>query len=162
MTSLKELRRREGRRRPKRKFQHLYHQFARVHDAVRRSKDISRIMSYSPIFRESALANSELSEDREWEIESVAMKRASRLWLLSLKIPEFGLRVYRQELITAKVNFLLCDWNWISATIVKEWQEERASDTDVLRCNLESWTIDHLVQVLGPCAGEEDDYTYDY
>ncbi|OAE23394.1 hypothetical protein AXG93_1660s1530 [Marchantia polymorpha subsp. ruderalis] len=61
------------------------------------------------------------------------MGQALRLRLTTLKVPEFGLRAYREKLIAAKLNFLLWGWNWVSAVIVKKWrlhlrQSEREGD----------------------------------
>lgn len=84
---------------------------ARIHDAIRTSKYISRNKSSAPTFHESAFFNRKFNENREQKTESAAMRRALGLRLLALKVLEFGLRAYRKELIVAKLDFLLWGWN---------------------------------------------------
>lgn len=82
-------------------------------------------------------------------------------WLSALKVPEFRLRAYRNKLIATKLDFLLWRWNWVCAAMVQEWHDERAPEAKGLRGNPAIWTIEDWTKILGPCAEEDGDYTFD-
>ncbi|OAE32090.1 hypothetical protein AXG93_2278s1710 [Marchantia polymorpha subsp. ruderalis] len=53
------------------------------------------------------------------------MRQSSELQLSALKVPEFGLRAYCNELVAVKLDFLLCGWNWICAAMMQKWHDAR-------------------------------------
>lgn len=80
--------------------------------------------------------------------------------LILLKVPHVELRNYRQNLITACFDFLLWDWNCVSATICHELMDKNKNEGIDLRGNPLLWTVKHWTHVLGPCAGKEGDYIF--
>lgn len=89
------------------------------------------------------------------------MGRSLGLQLSALKVSELRLIAYRNELIAAKLEFLLWGWNWVCAAMVQEWHDGRASKAEGLRGNPAIWTIEDWAKILGPCAREDGDYTFD-
>ncbi|OAE29846.1 hypothetical protein AXG93_339s1040 [Marchantia polymorpha subsp. ruderalis] len=81
--------------------------------------------------------------------------------LVSLKMPDAELRPYRRELIELHLDFLVWDWNCVSATICKEIIDKNRNKRDDLRGNPMLCTIDHWMRDLEPCAREDDDFMFE-
>ncbi|OAE18885.1 hypothetical protein AXG93_3022s1090 [Marchantia polymorpha subsp. ruderalis] len=79
----------------------------------------------------------------------------------ALKVPEVGLQAHCRDLILAKINFLLWDWNWASEAIVQEWYNNGLPKPPSYRGNLETGQIWDCKKVLERCADDDGDFTFD-
>ncbi|OAE18260.1 hypothetical protein AXG93_723s1120 [Marchantia polymorpha subsp. ruderalis] len=59
------------------------------------------------------------------------------------------------------MDFLLWGWNWVSAAIVQAWNNGGLPKPPRYRENLETWKIWNGKKVLGCCARDDDDLTFD-
>lgn len=78
-----------------------------------------------------------------------------------MRVSEAGLRVYRGELILAKLDFLLRGWNWICAAIIQEWEDKDSPKPSGYRETPETWQIWDWAKVLRSCARDDGDLTFD-
>ncbi|OAE27653.1 hypothetical protein AXG93_3286s1000 [Marchantia polymorpha subsp. ruderalis] len=85
------------------------------------------------------------------------MERLGAIQLTALKVTEVGLQAYRNELILAKLEFLLWGWNWVCAAMVHEWYND---DTSKSNGYLEKWLIWDWAKVLGYVVDEDGDLTF--
>ncbi|OAE29940.1 hypothetical protein AXG93_773s1810 [Marchantia polymorpha subsp. ruderalis] len=103
--------------------------------------------------KDSAAQKKSLNDDI---FNSHKLDRELRRW----GIPE------RRELVPTfheriMMNFLLWSWNWASAAIVQEWNNNGLPKPSRYRGNLEIWQIWHWKKVLGRCADDDGDLTFD-
>ncbi|OAE34508.1 hypothetical protein AXG93_1299s1220 [Marchantia polymorpha subsp. ruderalis] len=63
--------------------------------------------------------------------------------LILLKVPYAELRPYRRELVELHLDFLLWDWNCVSASICKEMMNKNRNEGDHLKNNSMLWRIEH-------------------
>lgn len=80
--------------------------------------------------------------------------------LILLKVADVELKNYRQELITARLNFLLRNWNCMSAKICQKLMDKNRHEGTNFQVNPLLWTVKHWTHVLLPCVGKEGDYTF--
>lgn len=80
--------------------------------------------------------------------------------LVPLKVLYGELRPLRRELSELRLNFLLWNWNCISASICKEIMDKNKTEGEDHRCNPMLWTIEHWAKVMGPCAGSDGDLLF--
>lgn len=81
--------------------------------------------------------------------------------LVMLKVSYAELRPYRRELVELHLEFLLWDWNCVSATICKDMMDKNCNEGDDLRGNPMLWTINHWTKILRPCAGKYGVYMFE-
>ncbi|OAE29583.1 hypothetical protein AXG93_4003s1040 [Marchantia polymorpha subsp. ruderalis] len=81
--------------------------------------------------------------------------------LVPLKVPYEELRPFRHELRELRLEFLLWNWNYVSASIWKEVMDKSATEGEELRGNPMLWTVEHWTKVMGPCAGSDGDLLFD-
>lgn len=143
------------------KFESRHLQFARVSTTAAAADYISGSASSSPTFHNSALAKWQAINVREFEFADTPMERPERIWLIALKVHEMKLRAYRNELILAKLNFMLWEWNWICAAMVQKCTDRSAPETDRHQSNLNQWQIIDWKRVLGRYVGEDGNLTFD-
>lgn len=101
--------------------------------------------------RESKLIALDSSEEAIGDVAPPTTAKVRKLVLL--KVPYAELQPYRQKLVELHLDFLLWDWNCVSATICKEMVDNNRNEGYDLRGNPMLWTIDHWTKVIGPCAG---------
>ncbi|OAE26916.1 hypothetical protein AXG93_694s1020 [Marchantia polymorpha subsp. ruderalis] len=91
------------------------------------------------------------------------MSRAPQLRMVSLKLPQIGLRAFQNELTAVRLDFLLCPHrrNWVCPEMVREWLRERNQPPRGFRSHPERWQVEHWEQVLGRCEGEQGDLLFD-
>lgn len=123
-------------------------------------------MGYYTTFHDTTVANwsakgAKAIEVRKFEFPKKAIEWSEGIWLTMLKVPEVGLRTYCSELIVAKLDFLLWEWNWVCAAMVQKCNDGSTLDADGHWGNTEQWQIFNWERVLGRCAGENDDLTFD-
>ncbi|OAE22507.1 hypothetical protein AXG93_4855s1000 [Marchantia polymorpha subsp. ruderalis] len=80
--------------------------------------------------------------------------------LISLKMPYEELRSFRRELSELRLDFLLWNWNCISASMCKEIMDKNETESEDLQGNPMLWTIEHWTNVMGPCAGSNGDLLF--
>ncbi|OAE32017.1 hypothetical protein AXG93_4378s1000 [Marchantia polymorpha subsp. ruderalis] len=66
----------------------------------------------------------------------------------------------RRELSELHLDFLLWNWNCISASICKEIMDKNQTEGKDLQGNPMLWTIKHWVRVMGSCAGSDGDLLF--
>lgn len=81
--------------------------------------------------------------------------------LHSLRVPEVGLRAYRRDLILVKMDFLLWGWNWTSDAIIQEWDNNGLPKPLGYQDHPDTWQIRDCKTVLGRCASDDGDLTFD-
>ncbi|OAE20097.1 hypothetical protein AXG93_2611s1040 [Marchantia polymorpha subsp. ruderalis] len=81
--------------------------------------------------------------------------------LVPLKVPYEELRSFRRELSELRLEFLLWNWNCISANICKEIMDKSTIEGEELRGNSMLWTNEHWSMVLGSCAGSKGDLLFE-
>ncbi|OAE28913.1 hypothetical protein AXG93_4891s1020 [Marchantia polymorpha subsp. ruderalis] len=81
--------------------------------------------------------------------------------LVPLKVPYEDLRPFRRELSELRLEFLLWNWNCISASICKEIMDKNQTEGEDLRGNPLLWIVEHWTQVLGQCVGREEDLMFE-
>lgn len=81
--------------------------------------------------------------------------------LHALRVPEVGLRAYRRDLILVKMDFLLWGWNWTSDAIIQEWDNNGLPKLPGYRGHHDTWKIWDWKKVLGRCADDDGDLTFD-
>ncbi|OAE31753.1 hypothetical protein AXG93_4874s1160 [Marchantia polymorpha subsp. ruderalis] len=86
---------------------------------------------------------------------------ARSIKLHALRVPEVGLRTYRRNLILTKMDFLLWGWNWTSEVIVQEWDNNGLPKPPDYQGNPDTWQIWDCKKVLGRCADDDGDLTFD-
>ncbi|OAE28067.1 hypothetical protein AXG93_3410s1100 [Marchantia polymorpha subsp. ruderalis] len=98
-------------------------------------------------------------EARRREERGLAMARP--IILHALRVPEVGLRAYRRDLILVKMDFLLWGWNWTSDAIIQEWDNNGLPKLPGYRGHHDTWKIWDWKKVLGRCADDDGDLTFD-
>lgn len=81
--------------------------------------------------------------------------------MAALKVLEVRLRDFHNELILAKLNFLLWSWSWVCAAMIQEWNDKSETNADGFRGNPALWQIWDWEKVMGRCVGEDGDLTFD-
>ncbi|OAE33804.1 hypothetical protein AXG93_4553s1000 [Marchantia polymorpha subsp. ruderalis] len=98
----------------------------------------------------------------ETQIEHMVPKKSEKVRkMVPLKVPYEKLRPFRHELSELRLEFLLWNWNCVSASIWKEVMDKSATKGEELRGNPMLWTIEHWTKVMGPCAGSDGDLLFD-
>ncbi|OAE21290.1 hypothetical protein AXG93_868s1280 [Marchantia polymorpha subsp. ruderalis] len=98
----------------------------------------------------------------ETQIEYMAPKKSEKVRkLVPLKVPYEELRPFRHELRELRLEFLLWNWNCVSASICKEVLDNSATEGKELRGNSMLWIIEHWTKVMGPCTGSDEDLLFD-
>ncbi|OAE30334.1 hypothetical protein AXG93_4201s1350 [Marchantia polymorpha subsp. ruderalis] len=69
--------------------------------------------------------------------------------LVPLKEPYEELRSFRRELSELRLDFLLWNWNCISASICKEIRDKKKTESEYLQGNPMLWTVEHWAKVMG-------------
>ncbi|OAE22796.1 hypothetical protein AXG93_2035s1800 [Marchantia polymorpha subsp. ruderalis] len=81
--------------------------------------------------------------------------------LVPLKVPYEELRPFRRELSELPLEFLLWNWNCVSASICKEIVDKNKTEGGDLRGNPMLWTIEHWTRVMGRCASSDGDLVFE-
>ncbi|OAE32793.1 hypothetical protein AXG93_374s1200 [Marchantia polymorpha subsp. ruderalis] len=81
--------------------------------------------------------------------------------LIHMKVPYKELQPFRREVSKLRLEFLLWDWNCVSASICKEIMDKNETEGVELRGNPMLWTIEHWTKVMGPCAGSDGDLLFE-
>ncbi|OAE32385.1 hypothetical protein AXG93_3671s1040 [Marchantia polymorpha subsp. ruderalis] len=96
------------------------------------------------------------------QIEDMTLKKSEKVRkLVPLKVPYEELRPFRHELRELRLEFLLWNWNCVSASICKEVMDKSTVEGEELRGDPMLWTIKHWTTVQGPCAGSEGDLLFE-
>ncbi|OAE23342.1 hypothetical protein AXG93_1660s1000 [Marchantia polymorpha subsp. ruderalis] len=94
------------------------------------------------------------------EIFEHSMAKSIPLRIVPLRVPQVGLRVFQDELMVVKLDFLLWGWNWVCSAMVREWLREKDQPPRGYRAHPERWRVSDWEQVLEQCAGEEGDLMF--
>lgn len=98
----------------------------------------------------------------ETQIEDMAPKKSDKVRkLVPLKMPYEELRPFKRELSELRLEFLLWNWNCVSASICKEVMDKSTTEGQELRGNPMLWTIEYWTKVMGPCAGSDGDLLFE-
>ncbi|OAE25630.1 hypothetical protein AXG93_2506s1100 [Marchantia polymorpha subsp. ruderalis] len=81
--------------------------------------------------------------------------------LVPLNVLYEELRSFKHELRELRLDFLLWNWNCVSASIWKEVMDKSATEGKELRGNPILWTVKHWTKVMGPYAGSDGDLLFD-
>ncbi|OAE23872.1 hypothetical protein AXG93_3001s1000 [Marchantia polymorpha subsp. ruderalis] len=96
------------------------------------------------------------------QFEDMTPSKTAKGWkLVPLKLSYEELRPYRWKLSELHLDFLLWNWNCVSASICKEITDKNRNEGEDLRGNPMLWTIEHWTKVLGPCAGNDGDFMFE-
>ncbi|OAE30405.1 hypothetical protein AXG93_3612s1280 [Marchantia polymorpha subsp. ruderalis] len=88
----------------------------------------------------------------------MALSKTPKVWkLVPLNVPHEELRSYRRELNELHLDFLL----GVGIGICKEIMDKNRNGEEDLRGNRMLWTVEHWMQVLGPCVGENGDFMFE-
>ncbi|OAE31113.1 hypothetical protein AXG93_150s1020 [Marchantia polymorpha subsp. ruderalis] len=111
--------------------------------------------------REREKAKSTKLASSETQIEDMASKKSEKVRkLVPLKVSYKELRPFRRELSELRLEFLLWNWNCVSASICKEVLDKSMTKGKELCGNPMLWTIEHWTKVIGPCAGSDGDLLF--
>ncbi|OAE29486.1 hypothetical protein AXG93_1433s1040 [Marchantia polymorpha subsp. ruderalis] len=101
-----------------------------------------------------------IQEDAYWRMAPLKTKDKVQK-LVPLKVLYKELRPFMRELSKLHLDFLLWNWNCISASICKEIIDKNQTKGMDLRGNPMLWTMEHWAKVMGPCAGSDGDLQFE-
>ncbi|OAE31229.1 hypothetical protein AXG93_1293s1060 [Marchantia polymorpha subsp. ruderalis] len=131
----------------------------RTHGKPLRRREVPRESGARCLHSTNTLRNQRGTEARGQKQQELAMARPIKLH--ALRVPEVDLRAYHRDLILVKMNFLLWGWNWTSYAIIQEWDDNGLPKPPGYRGHPDTSEIWDYKKVLGQCASDNGDLTFD-